>query len=216
MLVGWLVNQAVSLWGSWGIAVLHVGGLAVALAGVGRNSVTIRTAAGPNIGKRIGEIRAAFAPAIGSTIVGFSTAEIRNDDGTWSDWRDLPIRLKLDSGRVISVSWSRFDDLWIATGESLPFDPEATTHRWMRDSIATLRPVVGGVIKSAMLGQGGMSIEEREIEIWTRLLIETDRGWLEIYNALDENGYQFYAERPEGNFVRCTGRAVPYTIDGSF
>ncbi len=60
-----------------------------------------------------------------------------------------------------------------------------------------------------MLGQGEMSIEGRDIEIWTRLVIETDRGWLEIYNALDENGYEFYAERPEGNLVRCTGQERP-------
>lgn len=56
-----------------------------------------------------------------------------------------------------------------------------------------------------MLGQGEMSIEGKPIEIWTRLLIRLDVGWLEIFNALDENGYAFHSERPEGSFIPCLG-----------
>ena len=48
-----------------------------------------------------------------------------------------------------------------------------------------------------------MTLEGREVEIWTRLLIETDKGWLEISNALDENGYFFHLEKPRGTFVSC-------------
>jgi hypothetical protein len=48
-----------------------------------------------------------------------------------------------------------------------------------------------------------MSIEGEEVEIWTRLLIEVDGSWLEIFNALDENGYAFHAGRPAGIFVPC-------------
>jgi hypothetical protein len=54
-----------------------------------------------------------------------------------------------------------------------------------------------------MLGRGEMSIEGKEIEIWTRLLIATDRGWLEVSNALDENRYDFHVEMPGGDFVSC-------------
>jgi hypothetical protein len=54
-----------------------------------------------------------------------------------------------------------------------------------------------------MLGQGEMAVEGREVEIWTRLMIETDRGWVEIFNALDENGYDLHAEKPAGTFVGC-------------
>lgn len=39
------------------------------------------------------------------------------------------------------------------------------------------------------------------VEIWTRLLIQVDEGWLEVFNALDENGYIFHAARPAGSFV---------------
>jgi len=60
-----------------------------------------------------------------------------------------------------------------------------------------------------MLGRGEMSIEAKEVEIWTRLLIQVDEGWLEVFNALDENGYAFHAERPAGIFVPCI--ATSYT-----
>ncbi|MEZ5977715.1 MAG: hypothetical protein R3F34_05800 [Planctomycetota bacterium] len=46
-----------------------------------------------------------------------------------------------------------------------------------------------------------MAIEGRDIEVWSRLLIETDKGWLEVYDALDTNGYTWHAARPEGEFV---------------
>ena len=48
-----------------------------------------------------------------------------------------------------------------------------------------------------------MSIEGTEIEIWTRLLIETDKGWIELFNALDENGYDFHEGQPSGDFISC-------------
>ncbi len=165
--------------------------------------VSSTTVKDPGVAKRVGEIRTAFSPAINSKVVGYSTAEVQHDDGTWDAWPDLPIRLELDSGQVISVSWSKFDDLWIATDTLLPFAADGTTFRWVRNSIENLSPVVGGAIRSVMLGQGEMSIEGREIEIWTRLVIETDQGWLEVYNALDENGYDLHNDRPEGNFVPC-------------
>ena len=38
---------------------------------------------------------------------------------------------------------------------------------------------------------------------WARLLLEFDRGWLEVFNALDENGYAGHATRPDGEWVRC-------------
>jgi hypothetical protein len=34
-------------------------------------------------------------------------------------------------------------------------------------------------------------------------VIELDRGWLEVFNALDENGYAFHTERPVGIFIPC-------------
>jgi len=54
-----------------------------------------------------------------------------------------------------------------------------------------------------MLGRGEMSIGGKAVEIWTRLVIGLDEGWLEVFNALDENGYAFHVERPAGVFIPC-------------
>ncbi len=48
-----------------------------------------------------------------------------------------------------------------------------------------------------------MTWDGRDIEIWTRLLIECDDGWLEIFNALDENDYAFHTMMPAGTFLPC-------------
>lgn len=155
------------------------------------------------IDRKISEIRSHFAAVVGARIDRYETAELQLEDGTWDRWPDLPIRLYTDAGDVIAISWSRFDDLWIAGDLSLPFSVEGSTIRWVSNSIDRINAAVGASIRSVMLGQGEMSIEGREIEIWTRVLIQLDKGWLEILNALDENGYDFYTERPTGNFIPC-------------
>lgn len=44
-----------------------------------------------------------------------------------------------------------------------------------------------------------MSIEDNEVEIWTRLLIGFEDGnVLEIYSALDENGIEFHQKGVSG------------------
>ncbi len=149
------------------------------------------------------DIRSRFAAIHGGKIVRYETAELLLMDGTWESWPDLPIRLYTDSGKRISISWSRFDDLWIADDLSLPFSVEGSTIRWVGNGIEILKPALGATIGSVMLGRGEMSIEGREIEIWTRLLIQVDERWLEIFNALDENGYALHSGRPTGTFIRC-------------
>ena len=44
---------------------------------------------------------------------------------------------------------------------------------------------------------------EALFEIWTRLVIELDEGWLEVFNALDENDYAYHEDRPAGVFIPC-------------
>ncbi len=148
-------------------------------------------------------IRQHFAEWIGSKLISYETAELLLSDGTWSPWPDLPIRLFADSDRVIAISWSRFDDLWIANDSSLPFSIEGSTIRWVRNSIDAVNACVGGTIHSVSLGRGQLSIEDREIEIWTRLLIKVGDRWLEIFNALDENGYKVHTAIPTGDFRAC-------------
>ncbi len=153
--------------------------------------------------QRIAEIRRTFEPAIGAMLHRYSTAELLHDDGKWDAWTDLPIRIEWGADRLIAVSWSKFDDLWLRTDASLPFSIEGLTVRWVHNSIDRLNAVIGSIILSVMLGRGEMSIQGRDIEIWTRLLIETDKGWLEVFNALDENGYDFHLHKPDGVFVSC-------------
>jgi hypothetical protein len=154
--------------------------------------------------RKIGEIRSHFAVALGARINRYETAELQRVDGTWDDWPDLPIRLYTDAGTIIAISWSRSDDLWIAGDLSLPFSVEGSTIRWVKNRIDRINAAVGGSIRLVMLGQEEMSNEGRDDEIWTRVLIQLDSGWLEIFNAGDENGYNFHAERPAGNFIACT------------
>jgi hypothetical protein len=153
--------------------------------------------------QRIAEIRAAFRPAIGTVLHRYSTAELLFDDGTWDAWPDLPIRLDWGSDNTIAVSWSKFDELWLRTDASLPFSIDGSTVRWIQNSVSRLNPAIGATILSVMLGRGEMTLEGRDVEIWTRLLIETDKGWLEIFNALDGNGYDFHLVKPNGIFVSC-------------
>lgn len=171
------------------------------------------------IDERVGAIRRAFGPAIGARLSAYSTAVLLLDDGTWSAWPEFPIRLEWDSGRFVAVSWSKFDDSWIAvdssvswatvadpwiaTHSSSPFSINGMTARWVREASNSVDLFVGAVLLSVALGRGQMSVAGREIEVWTRVLLETDRGWLEIFDALDENGYEFHAEPPTGALVPC-------------
>jgi len=165
-----------------------------------KSSITMRAIW--DLDSKINAIRTSFSAVTGAKLAFYETAELLVD-GTWSSWPDLPIRLFTDNQQLLSIAWSRFEDLWIATDLSLPFSVEGSTVRWVRNSIAKLDPVIGKPIGSVMIGRGQMSLGDREIEIWTRLLIEVGNSWMEIFNALDENGYDFHLQPPEGTFLPC-------------
>lgn len=152
---------------------------------------------------KINAIRDACTPFIGKTIERFETAEILHDDGTWDDWPDLPIRLYCTDQTLLSVSWSRFDDLWLSNDKSLPFAAEDATTRWKSNGIKKISAAIGRRIQGVSLGCGEMSIESRDIEIWTRLVFDLGRSWLEVFNALDENGYDLHDAEPDGEFRKC-------------
>jgi hypothetical protein len=156
--------------------------------------------------EKVARIQEHFSGAIGSKLIAYETAELRELDGQWSPWPDLPIRLHLDSGQMIAVSWSNFDDLWLASDLSLPFEAELEDAevRWVRNAISPINPVLGSILRSVQLGRGNMSIEGREIEIWTRLLLQFPNHCLEIFNALDENGYQLHSNPPDIQTIPCT------------
>jgi len=152
---------------------------------------------------KIALIRQLMGDLIGARLVRFETAELQQLDGDWVAWADMPIRIDTDSGAVVSIAWSHFEDLWMERGTGLPFVPEDVVLRWVTNDIASIQPAVGSRMKSVRIGRGTMTCDGREVEIWTRLLIECDGGWLEVFNALDENGYAFHTTMPTGTWLPC-------------
>lgn len=152
--------------------------------------------------EKIDVIRHACLPLIGRGIERFETAELLTVDGDWIDWPDWPLRLFCSGPTLLSISRSKFDDLWLAGDLTLPCDVGQTT-RWKTNGIESLLPAIGRTIRGVSLGRGRMTWESHEVEIWTRLLFDLGECWLETFNALDENGYALHWERPEGEFLAC-------------
>ena len=152
---------------------------------------------------KVNAILNACTTLIGRTIERFETAEILHDHGTWDDWPDLPVRIYCDRDALLSVSWSRFDDLWLSNDTTLPFAAEGATTRWKPNGIEMIRPAIGRCIQGVLLGRGEMSIDSRDIETWTRLVFDLGDRWLEVFNALDENGYDLHIVEPVGEFRKC-------------
>lgn len=149
---------------------------------------------------KVAAIKKVFEKFIGTTLIGYSTAEIFTDQ--WEPWNDLPIRLKFSNGQLIAVAWSKFDDLWLSNDQSLPFDIYDSKVRWVENAFVDVNRLIGGVILSVSLGSGYLELEGQEITLDTRLIIETDQGVIDIFNALDENGYAYLPTRPQ-NLTVC-------------
>lgn len=149
---------------------------------------------------KVEAIKEVFGEFMGATLVGYSTAEIFFEQ--WEPWNDLPIRLAFDNGQIIAVVWSRFDDLWLSNDLSLPFDIGDSKVRWVENAFEEVNRLIGGAILSVSLGQSCLELEDRKISLDTRLIIETDQGVMDIFNALDENGYAYLPARPQ-NLTEC-------------
>jgi len=152
---------------------------------------------------KIDAIRFHFGPLLGKRITRYQTAESLHEDGTWSIWPDLPIRIYTEESSLVSISWSCFDDLRLTADESLPTWADDETTRWVENGIETINECLGRSIRGVLLGRGEMSISDREIEIWTRLIIDLGDRWLEVFNALDENGYALHHELPASEYTKC-------------
>ena len=148
-------------------------------------------------------IRAGFQNLIGARLLRYETAELQYDDGTWGAWHDMPIRLFTDAGDIVSILWSKFDELWIANDLSLPFPLMGMTVRWVENRVDSINLALGATIQSAMLGQNEYYAEDFAFEMWTRLVIQVGDGWLEVFNAGDENGYAYHDSKPSGTFKSC-------------
>ncbi|MDS6631314.1 hypothetical protein QYS46_12500 [Klebsiella michiganensis] len=113
--------------------------------------------------------------------------EIYFDD--WEPWNDLPIRIYFDGGEVISIAWSKFDELWLSNDLTLPFSIEYNQVRWVTNSPKEIRGCLNNRISSVKLGVDYFVIENNKIEVFTHLLVYTTNGILDVFNNLDENGY---------------------------
>ncbi len=125
------------------------------------------------------------------------------EDEKWSDWEDMPLFLTIGN-TTLSISWQKFDELAIEIGRIIPCSLAGSTVRWLDKGIKPLDSALGSEIKSVSLGQGEMSIENKEIEVWTRLLLKLENeSTLEIFNNLDENGIHLHDTEIIGNTIKC-------------
>ncbi len=150
--------------------------------------------------EKIEIIKETFLPLIGKRISHFDTAQLKMEMGEWDDWFDLPIRLFFDANEIVSIAWSHFETLFISSDSSLNFPIDDAQVRWVKNNVSFLLPVINEAIQSVMIGRGELSFDGQDVEIWTRLVVQLETGWFEIYNRLDENAFVFHSEKPEGVF----------------
>lgn len=136
---------------------------------------------------KVNNIYTCFLKLLGKKIIKYETAEIYFDD--WEPWNDLPIRIYFDGDEVISIAWSKFDELWLSNDLTLPFSIEYNQVRWVTNSPKEIRGCLNNRISSVKLGVDYLVIENNKIEVFTHLLVYTTNGILDVFNNLDENGY---------------------------
>jgi hypothetical protein len=141
---------------------------------------------------KVALVRRRLAGLLGQRIAGYERAELWiESDQAWSPWRDLPLVLLFERGACLSISWRAFDDLGIAEGRVLPFSLSGCTVRWVSDGAPALGEAVGHAVESVALASDAMRAE-RAMEAWTHLCVRlSNGGTLDLFNALDENGYAF-------------------------
>ncbi|WP_045855269.1 hypothetical protein [Raoultella terrigena] len=141
---------------------------------------------------KVDNINTCFFKVLGKKIIKYETAEIYFD--SWEPWNDLPIRIYFDGGEVISIAWSKFDELWLSNDLTLPFSTEGCRVRWVTNNISEILGCLNGNISSVKLGADYLIIGNNQIEILTHLLVYTTNGILDVYNNLDENGYSLLSD----------------------
>jgi hypothetical protein len=147
-----------------------------------------------------------FHSRVGHPLTRYETAAILTHDEMWEPWNDLPIRLHIGPGAPVDVVWMKFCELWIECAEPVPFwQPWVGDGcRWVPNARPAFEPLRGGKLRAACLGRDtNLAPNDLAFNEWNRFLLEFDRGWLEVFNALDENGYAVHAARPDGEWVRC-------------
>lgn len=154
--------------------------------------------------EHINDIDKQISAVTGQYLSGYTCFEYIADDGQSDRWDDMPLQLFFDGPMPLSIAWSHFDNLWCKIGTELPFDPGENYRKCNNHGIREVEPLIGQKICSFYLGKGQMTIEDRDVEIWTRLLLCFEGGqYLEIYNKLDENGYMHHKQMPNGDWINA-------------
>jgi hypothetical protein len=151
--------------------------------------------------QKVRSVRHHFQRLMGYRLKRYETAETCFNN-EWFPDPSLPFRLFVDEDRLVSVLWD-LDRLWIARDRELPSGTESPRTRWTADSLRPLNSLIGGILKSVRLGPAQMSAGGQEITIGTRLFIEVDDWWLEIFSAQHGNGYAVLSMLPLGDTILC-------------
>jgi len=154
--------------------------------------------------QKIELIKDQFKALIDHKITGYELPQYwYEEDKEWSNWMDLPLILNINK-KPLSISWCQFEDLAIDAGRPLPFSLVDTTVKWISEGNKKLDSIIGKEIISVALGRGEMTMEGKDIEIWTRLLIELSDGrTLDVFNALDENGIDVINSEVKCEWIKC-------------
>jgi hypothetical protein len=141
---------------------------------------------------KLDRIAAAFGPLLGKRIIGYEVAELYcSESAAWAPWLGLPLYLVFEGGAVVSICWSKFDDLCVLPGRYQPHSLVGYEVRWVGEGLAVLDDLLGRALQGVWLGAGQMAFGANEVPIWSRLIMELAEGSpIEIFNALDENGFE--------------------------
>lgn len=127
-----------------------------------------------------------------------------------------PIPIHIGPSAPIRVAWLRLSELWINPewGERVLLETSESLHTAHPQPDGQL--LSGATFRAAWIGGGPVSLPLegwRELAIrdyvpcgfdwWTALLLEFDRGFLEIAKGIGTNRYAVHAARPAGEWVRC-------------
>lgn len=155
----------------------------------------------------------AFEPLISLPITRYQTAEVQRDDGSWSPWPDLPVRIYAGDQALVSIAWSCFDTLWLSNDLSVPFDISWDTVRWVDNGIPEINDCLSRAITGVSIGSSEVTFapnlnalinsDSNTMAIWPNLLIHLNEGHLQVFNNLDENAYSFHHVVPDGTFLKC-------------
>ncbi|MGH1366367.1 MAG: hypothetical protein ACRBF0_22595 [Calditrichia bacterium] len=141
--------------------------------------------------EKLRNLRKAFGQLIDKRFTHFHTLDLLHEDNNFERCNDLPIILFFEEVDPVSISWSKTEDLAVAFGICLPFGIGGQTTRWVENDVPELKPLLKQKLRGVHLAK------EATGELWNRIVLTFDSGLMDVFNAGDENGYQFLATKPD-------------------